>query len=84
MGCYQMNENDKQYIVEWFKKQPPEDRKIIKLILNIVAIDLLNKETKLVEELENEMLEAESKIVVSKSHSLNWYGVEKRIKDGTW
>lgn len=79
-----MNEKDKQEIIKWFKEQTPEDRKIIKLILNIIAIDFLNKETKLIEELENEMLEAESEIDVSKSHSLNWYGVEKRIEDGTW
>lgn len=79
-----MNEKDKQEIIKWFKEQTPEDRKIIKLILNIIAIDFLNKETKLIEELENEMLEAESEIEVPKSHSLNWYGVEKRIRDGTW
>jgi hypothetical protein len=77
-----MIEKDKQDLLKWFRTLTPEEQHILGIIIDMVAIEILNKETTLLEELRNEMLQNESK--VPEHHSLNWYGVEKRIKEGKW
>jgi hypothetical protein len=80
-----MNVVNELKFITWYMERTPEEKEAINFILNIISVDMLNNSTELLEKLQNDIKTAEA-VEKAKSvhHSLNWYGVDKRIKEGKW